>query len=91
MAARERAGTARPSTANHWPAQGVVRAVAPEMNRIFIEHGDIPGLMEAMTMAFEPADPNLLNGLVAGDRVQFTLQKQGDRLTVIAIQKGASP
>jgi Cu/Ag efflux protein CusF len=65
--------------------------VAPEINRIFIEHGDIPGLMEAMSMAFEPADPKILNGLAPGDQVHFTLQKQGDRLTLIAIQKGWSP
>ena len=82
---------AAPSIAGHWQAQGVVRVVAPEINRIFIEHGDIPGLMEAMSMAFEPVDPKILNGLVPGDQVHFTLQKQGDRLTLIAIQKGWSP
>ena len=42
-------------------------------------------------MAFEPADPKILNGLAPGDQVYFTLQKQGDRLTLIAIQKGWSP
>ncbi len=91
VAAKGPGGIAAPSIAAHWLAQGVVRVVAPEINRIFIEHGDIPGLMEAMSMAFEPADPKILNGLAPGDQVHFTLQKQGDRLTLIAIQKGWSP
>ena len=91
VATRGQGETTRPSIAGCWPAQGVVRVVAPEMNRIFIEHGNIPGLMEAMTMAFEPSDPKILSGLAAGDQVHFTLEKLGDRLTLIAIQKGWGP
>jgi Cu/Ag efflux protein CusF len=79
------------SSAGRWLVQGVVRVVAPEINRIFIEHGDIPGLMEAMTMAFEPEDPTMLNGLAPGDQVHFTLQKKGDRLRLVAIEKELSP
>lgn len=91
VAATGQGGTARPSIAGRWPAQGVVRVVAPEMNRIFIEHRDIPGLMEAMTMAFEPEDPKMLNGLAPGDQVHFTLQKKGERLMLVTIEKGWSP
>jgi Cu/Ag efflux protein CusF len=88
----KRQGVSAPSSSEErWSAQGIVQVVAPEINRIFIEHGDIPGLMEAMSMAFEPADPKMLNGLAPGDQVRFTLRKQGDRLTLVAIQKGWSP
>jgi Cu/Ag efflux protein CusF len=83
--------TARSSIDASWSAHGIVQVVAPEINRIFIEHGDIPGLMEAMSMAFEPEDPKLLNGLAPGDRVRFTLQKKGERLMLVAIQRGWSP
>jgi Cu/Ag efflux protein CusF len=83
--------TARSSIDATWSARGIVQVVAPEINRIFIEHGDIPGLMEAMSMAFEPEDPKLLNGLAPGDQVRFTLQKKGERLMLVAIQKGWSP
>ena len=91
VAATGQGATARPSIAGRWPAQGVVRVVAPEINRIFIEHRDIPGLMEAMTMAFEPEDPKMLNGLAPGDQVHFTLQKKGERLMLVTIEKGWSP
>src|SRR5262245_22760889 len=84
-------GIASSSITGRWVAQGVVRVVAPEFKRIFIEHGDIPCLMEAMTMAFEPEEPKILHGLAPGDQVYFTLQKQGDRLTLITIEKKLSP
>jgi Cu/Ag efflux protein CusF len=89
--AKGQGGTARPSIDGSWSAHGIVQVVAPEINRIFIEHGDIPGLMEAMSMAFEPEVPQLLNGLAPGDQVRFTLQKKGERLMLVAIQKGWSP
>jgi Cu/Ag efflux protein CusF len=85
------AGLARPSAERSWSAQGIVRVIAPELNRIFIDHADIPGLMEAMTMAFEPKDPKLLNGLTSGDTVRFTLQQEGERLILVAIEKGGDP
>src|SRR5215510_10986879 len=66
-----------PSTAASWSAHGIVRLISPQINRVFIDHGDIPGLMEAMTMGFEPADLKLLTGLVPGDQIRFTLQKKG--------------
>jgi Cu/Ag efflux protein CusF len=91
VATRGPGGTASSAGAARWLAQGVVRGVAPEIKRVVIEHGDIPCLMEAMTMAFEPEDPALLHGLSPGDQVYFTLQKRGDRLTLIAIEKRLSP
>jgi Cu/Ag efflux protein CusF len=91
VSTRGQGGIASSSGAGRWLVQGVVRVVAPEINRIFIEHGDIPGLMEAMTMAFEPEDPKILNGLAPGDQVHFTVQKKGDRLTLVAIEKRLSP
>ena len=79
------------SIEGRWSAQGIVQVVAPEINRIFIQHGDIPGLMEAMSMSFEPQDPKMLNGLAPGDQVHFTLQKKGERLMLVTIEKGWSP
>jgi Cu/Ag efflux protein CusF len=89
--AKRQAGTASSAIDARWAARGIVQVVAPEINRIFIEHGDIPGLMEAMSMAFEPEDPKMLNGLAPGDQVRFTLQKKGERLMLVAIEKGWSP
>jgi Cu/Ag efflux protein CusF len=80
-------GTARPLLDESWSAHGVVRVIAPDINRIIIDHEDIPGLMEAMTMSFEPDDPTMLNGLAPGDRVRFILQKRDERLRLVAIEK----
>ena len=80
-------GSARPSLGESWSAHGVVRVIVPDINRIIIDHENIPGLMEAMTMIFEPDDPQLLNGLAPGNQVRFTLQKRGERLLLVAIEK----
>jgi Cu/Ag efflux protein CusF len=82
---------ARSSAQGQWSAQGIVRVVAPEINRIFIDHAEIPGLMEAMTMAFEPEDPRLLNGVSPGDQVRFSLRQKGDRFILVEIEKSDSP
>jgi Cu/Ag efflux protein CusF len=91
IAAAKQTVNAPPSSDRRWSAEGIVRVVAPEINRIFIDHGEIPGLMEAMTMAFEPEDPTLLNGLSAGDHVRFTLQEKRKRLLLVAIEKEPRP
>jgi Cu/Ag efflux protein CusF len=44
---------------------GVVLGIDAGNAQITLEHGDIAGLMKAMTMTFEVADPKLLEG-VAG-------------------------
>jgi Cu/Ag efflux protein CusF len=81
--------TAVPSTIGErrWTARGVVRVVAREINRLFIDHEDIPGLMEAMTMAFEAADPTLLDGLTPGDVVWFTLERRDQKLVLVDVSK----
>jgi len=91
LASSRQGALARLPTQESWSARGVVRVLAPEIKRIFIDHEDIPGLMEAMTMAFEPEDPTLFNGLAPGDQISFTLRKRGERLVLIAIVKGWKP
>jgi Cu/Ag efflux protein CusF len=74
-----------------WTARGVIRVVAPHLNRLFIDHEDIPGLMEAMTMAFEVADPKLLDGHTPGDVVWFTLERRDQKLILVDIGKANAP
>jgi Cu/Ag efflux protein CusF len=82
---------AQPAVGGSWSTHGIVRVITPEINRIFIDHGEVPGLMEAMTMAFEPEDPKILNGLSPGDQVRFTLRRKGEHLFLVAIEKEHSP
>jgi Cu/Ag efflux protein CusF len=44
-----------------------------------------------MTMAFEPENPTILNGLAPGDPVRFTLKQKGERLILVGIEKGGNP
>jgi Cu/Ag efflux protein CusF len=91
LTSRRQGEIERIPTDGSWSARGVVRVLAPEINRIFIDHEDIPGFMEAMTMAFEPEDPKLFDGLTPGDQISFTLRKKGARLVLIAVEKGWRP
>jgi len=56
-----------------WEGGGVVRGVDPAAGQIKIEHGDIEGLMPAMTMSFDVAEPGLLEGVESGAYVEFHL------------------
>lgn len=87
---RLRAEAARPSPSS-WAVRGIVRSVIPKLGAIFLTHEAMPGLMEAMTMGFEAADPKLLEGLAPGDPVRFTVRKDGERLVLVAIEKQRAP
>ena len=65
--------------------EGVVLATHDD-GRIVIEHGDIPGVMKAMTMEFE-VDPGLLKGIESGDRVTFAIEAEGGRYHVTQLSE----
>lgn len=83
--------TQAPAGQRVWTVRGIVRLPLPEQRAIFITHETIPGLMPGMTMGFEAADPTLLGGLTPGDPIRFTLQEEGSRVLVVAIEKIARP
>lgn len=69
-------------------AQGeaIVRGVDPVANRVTLDHGDLPGMMKAMRMDFEVADPKLLDGLAPGDSVDIEVRAEGgDRYVLTRI------
>lgn len=61
---------------------GVVRGIDTAKAQITLEHGDVPGLMQAMTMTFDVADPKLLEGIEVGDEVGFSLRYADGSYTV---------
>jgi Cu(I)/Ag(I) efflux system periplasmic protein CusF len=69
----------------HGMGEGVVLETHAD-GRITIEHGDIPGIMKAMTMEFE-IEPKLLDGIESGDRIAFEVEAEGGRYHVTRIQK----
>ena len=67
---------------------GTVEKVDTAQGKITIDHGPIQSL-EAMTMVFRAQDPNLLKGLKAGDKVQFTADRVNGQISVTSIKKGS--
>jgi len=78
--------------ARRYEARGIVREVDPELRQLVIEHEDIPGLMPAMTMNFEVADPRILAAAKPGEAVDFEVSFDGRsyRITRLDPRPGAS-
>jgi protein SCO1/2 len=74
-----------PMAGTAFDASGVVRAVRAEERSVTIEHGDIEGLMPAMTMSFDVADPALLDGIEPGQYVEFRLSRRGGKFAIVAL------
>lgn len=53
--------------------QGKVVVVDRGRGRVTVEHGEIPGYMEAMTMPFALKDERLFDELREGDRIRATV------------------
>jgi Cu/Ag efflux protein CusF len=71
--------------------EGIVRAVDPVANRVTLEHGTIPGMMEAMRMDFDVADAALLDGLAPGDTVRFEVVEENGRYTLTEVVEVQEP
>jgi Cu/Ag efflux protein CusF len=65
--------------------EGKVIATVPNANQLVIEHGEIKGFMDAMTMGYQVNPPSLIKGLKSGDKIRFTIDVQ--RKTIIRIDK----
>lgn len=59
-------------------AEGIVRGVDHDAGQILIDHREIEGLMGAMTMSFDVAQPELLEGLQTGHAIEFVVVQDGD-------------
>ncbi len=76
------AASAAPSSAD-----GEVRKIDKDLGKLTLKHGPIANLdMPGMTMVFKVADPKLLDGIKAGDKVRFTADNVNGALTVTAIE-----
>ena len=68
-------------------AEGVVRAVLPDIDVIVITHEEIPGYMPSMTMGFRATSPKIYETVDVGDAVRFTLRGTPPNLAVVAVEK----
>jgi Cu/Ag efflux protein CusF len=53
--------------------EGKIIATVPSANQLVVEHGEIKGFMDAMTMGYRVEPASLLEGLKSGDEVRFTI------------------
>ena len=67
-------------------ADGKVIATVPNASQIVVEHGEIKGFMDAMTMGYRVEPPSLLEGLKFGDKVRFTIDVP--KKAIVKIEKG---
>lgn len=68
-------------------AKGVVTKVNLTGATIEIDHEEIVGLMPKMIMEFHVSDKALLNGIKAGDKVEFVIEYKHPTETVVSIKK----
>jgi Cu/Ag efflux protein CusF len=57
----------------HYSLQGEVVSVEPSRGTVTVKHGEIPGLMSAMTMSYVAGDPKQLDSLHPGDKISADL------------------
>jgi len=68
---------------NFVSGEGIVIAVRPEKQQIVLEHGEIKGFMEAMTMGYKINPASLLTSVKPGDKVRFTIDTNARAITKI--------
>lgn len=79
--------------AQHYALQGEVISFDAEKNLITVKHGDIPGFMPAMTMAYEMLHPKDVTGVGPGDtiRAELTIENGVGHLDKIQLVAKAAP
>ena len=86
--AEARAAAAAP---REYRAEGVIRAVLPDISVLVITHDEIPGYMPAMTMGFRTVSSDIYEAVKVGDAVRFTLQGTPPNLAIVAVEKVVGP
>ena len=78
----------RPGAAAGTLADGEVRRVDKDAQKLTIRHGPMPQLdmPDPMTMVYRVKDPALLDRVKAGDKVRFAAEKIDGNFTVTAIE-----
>ncbi len=74
-----------------YEVRGTVEDVDATSGTALIAHDPIPGFMPAMTMSFDVAPPQLLEGVKPGAVVRFTLERSATVLRITALEVTAPP
>jgi len=79
------AGCQREPPPRQYPIEGQVLAVHTERQELTLKHGDVVGLMPAMTMTFPVSSPLLLRDRKPGELITGTLEVGNDTGRLVAI------
>src|SRR5260370_25680838 len=71
-----------------YPIQAEVISTDAARKLITVKHGDIPGLMPAMTMTYQVAEPKQIETLQAGDKITADLVGLENKRGVVKIVLG---
>ena len=66
---------------NFVTGEGTIIALRPEKQQVVLEHGEIKGFMEAMTMGYKTNPLSLMNTVKPGDKVRFTIDTDARAIT----------
>ena len=77
------AGLKPPTMAKSVTGVGRVVALVPQNQEVVIDHEEIKGFMDAMTMGYKISSSALLKGVKPGDQVRFTLDTNQRTITKI--------
>src|SRR5579859_7505733 len=71
----------------HYPIQGEVISADAAKKLLTVKHGDIPGLMPAMTMTYQVAEPMQMETLHPGETItaDLVVSENKGRLEKIAL------
>ena len=78
----------------HYAIQAEVISVNVPEKMLTVKHGDIPGLMPAMTMNYLVADEKQIAPLKPGDKISADLvlgENVGHLERIVLVEKGAAP
>jgi protein SCO1/2 len=75
------------STEKSYEVRGRVAGFGDDHRTVIVEHGEIRGLMPAMTMPFTARDSSAIASLRMGDAVSFNLFLRGDSSWIADIEK----
>jgi protein SCO1/2 len=68
---------------------GVVTDLDVASAAVTLDHEAIPGLMDAMEMAYRVRSPSLIDGLHKGDKIEFTVE--GSTYVIVGVKKAGRP
>jgi len=80
-------GPTPPTKEAIYDIKGKVVAVEKEKGKIKLDHEDIPGFMNAMTMSFKVENPAMLDEFKAGDAVVGKLKRTDGETVITELKK----